>query len=142
MTELTSEQIKEVPCHCGARVGEACKEDGTLIVAGFHKDRIQLRETFPALPLHFDATDKTIVMFYAFCILCEAVAKKSVEMLGKSHSAHQIQIAFIQEAIKQARDNGFIGPACDEEIEPIELKEPQQPNRAERRRNKRLSKVQ
>ena len=111
---FTDEEILQVSClFCGAEPGKKCNEgEGTVLIGGYHQARIELRQKLPVMPADMpvlDATDKAIIVYYAFVALCNSCQTKSTELFGKQFSSREIQYAFATQGLKAAREDGLIG---------------------------------
>jgi hypothetical protein len=106
--DLTGEQMREVPCiRCDAKVAEPCKKNGLPLI-GCHSERAILRAKMPCFPVELNATDKALVCYYAFIMLCDSVSTKSVETLGKQLSSAEVQRFFAKQAIDELKKDGLI----------------------------------
>lgn len=54
--------------------------------------------------------EKSIIVYYSFIQLCDAVASKSVEVLGKELTSLQIQAFFIDTGMKEATKDQLLEP--------------------------------
>lgn len=86
--KLTSEQIMEVPC----------------------KERGSLRKRYPILPTGegLTATDKAVLVYYAFVMLCDSCSANAEKLFGKAMSSQDIQRSFAQHALAECRKDGVI----------------------------------
>lgn len=55
-----------------------------------------------------DATDKALIVYYAYIMLCDSVAAHSVKVLGKKFTSEEIQAFFGQKAVNELRLEGLI----------------------------------
>lgn len=116
---VTEAQILEVSCptcHCLAGLGCLTPERHTLATKvgstrlSFHSERIsaaydlQFTSAFGLL----DASAKSLVLFYAYGMLCDSVSLKSLEMLGKYHTSKQVQTFFAQKAVAELKKDGLL----------------------------------
>lgn len=116
MNTFTDAEMKQVSCiACGASSGEFCTEkfEGVDVpMLGYHKERVELREKLPVMPPDMpalDATDKAIIVYYAFVALCNSCQTKSLEIFGKTFTSREIQYAFASQGLKAAKEDGLIG---------------------------------
>lgn len=116
---LSEKEILNVPCpNCHVQVGVACRNSARHVLVvmtgqtelSFHSARIfiaqqqQMRDRFGIL----GATEKALICYYAFVMLCDSVSTKSIEVIGKDVSSQEIQAMFVQEAIKALRNDKLI----------------------------------
>lgn len=57
------------------------------------------------------ATDKALILSYAFLMLCDSVSTKAEVVFGKQFTSHEVQLFFTQKAVEQLRRNGLIAEA-------------------------------
>lgn len=106
----THDQVAAVDCpHCHAKAEQACTLSGIIktnyVLAHHHRDRI-IVATHKYKPL--SNPDKAIMVQYGFLILCNAVAAKSLEILGKEMTTVDVQYAFINKALQELREIGIL----------------------------------
>lgn len=113
-TALTREQVMEVPCiQCDAPKGFACKVDrgNPFKLVGFHKERVALRQRYPVLPeaaKELNSTDKSLIVYYGFVMLCDSCEAKSIELFGKHIASADIQRMFAHKAIEELKKDGLL----------------------------------
>jgi hypothetical protein len=118
-TNLTDKEIEEVPCIiCSACEGQKCQENGFNLIGGHHKERIECRQKMPVLPKEIPSlltsTDKSITTYYAFVMLCNAVAANSKKMFdGKVFTSQEIQRKFGKAGFDAAMKDGMIGKSAN-----------------------------
>lgn len=104
----------QVPCiRCDAKPNEHCVQPGRKepLVGGFHSERVELsRKVVVAMPKgeDLDATDKALITYFAYILLCDSVSAKSVELFGKQFASEEIQRWFGQQAVTQLRAEGLL----------------------------------
>jgi hypothetical protein len=115
--KFTDAQVREVYCiRCDAAPGEACTERSMKLVTGYHKERGNLRKKFPVnldeLVVKGSAilspTDKSVIVYYAYVMLCDSVSANSEKIMGKFISSADIQRMFAKEGLDAARKDGII----------------------------------
>jgi hypothetical protein len=116
---LTEVEILAVACpQCKAPVNMGCRTEHGHVFArrlnadefSFHALRITTAYELRldrVLGKKLDATDKALIVYYAYIALCDSVSAKSVEMLGKETSSVDIQRYFAQKAIYELRNDGL-----------------------------------
>jgi len=78
----------------------------------FHPTRIVAAQQAKAncfFSRSLSATDKSLIIYYAFIQLCDSVSVKSKEVLGVEKTSEDIQRFFAQTAIKELRKDGLLG---------------------------------
>lgn len=116
-TEFSRDQIMEVACiACDAKVGKPCRagHNGTgYVLVGFHDKRVELRGKLPSLgnldtDTKLGPTDKAIITYYAYVMLCDSVATKSEELLGKRFTSAEVQRFFAKQAVIELQKDGML----------------------------------
>ena len=112
-------QILAVSCPtCHVKAGVGCLSPERYVFAralgahdlSFHPARIvaaqenEFRVKFGKL----GATEKALILYYAYIMVCDSVASKSVEVLGKEFKSTDIQAFFANEAIKELKKDGLM----------------------------------
>ena len=54
------------------------------------------------------ATDKALISYYAFIMLCDSVSVRSKEVLGIEMTTEQIQAGFCRKAIEALQEDGLL----------------------------------
>lgn len=52
-------------------------------------------------------TEKSLILYYAFIMLCDSVSEKSKELLGKQLTSEQVQAFFAHKAIEELKNDGL-----------------------------------
>jgi hypothetical protein len=115
VTELTRAQIMEVPCIvCEAKQAKSCREHSksNKPIIGFHRERIELRLKHPVLPAEIpttlNPTEKALICYYAFVMLCDSCEANSEKLFGKHFKSADVQRMFARKAIQELKKDGFI----------------------------------
>src|SRR6266704_2127192 len=107
-TEFSRDQIMEVPCvNCEAKINKPCRSghNGTgFVIVGFHPQRVELRGKLPSLgnldtDQTLNSTDKAMITYYAYVMLCDSVSTKSEELIGKRLTSAEVQRFFAKQAV-------------------------------------------
>lgn len=112
--EFTLEQVREVPCIiCDAIAGEHCMTNYSgrrVVMVECHPERSELRKKCPNLSFvqGLDATDKSLIVYYAFVMLCDSLQPKSLEIIGKHFTSRELQVFFAKMAIAELRKDGLL----------------------------------
>src|ERR1051326_868024 len=115
MSNVSADEILQVVCpRCDSAPLEACKErDGSQLIGGFHRERIEFREKLPVLPKEvpsvLSSTDKAILTYYAFVMLADSCAANSEKLFGKKFTSQEIQRTFGKAALKKVQEDGLLG---------------------------------
>jgi hypothetical protein len=116
---VTESEILSFACRkCHVIAGVGCKRaDRTPLThaiedteLAFHRERIMdawASQTNKCMG-RLSATDKALIVYYAFVMICDSVSTKAEEVLGKEFSSEQIQKFFASEAIKELRKDRLI----------------------------------
>jgi hypothetical protein len=104
-------------CHVKAGVGCLTYERHVFAVHGlgapklsFHPARIVMAQEneFQVKFGKLGATEKALILYYAYIMVCDSVASKSVAVLGKEFKSTDIQAFFANEAIKELKKDGLM----------------------------------
>jgi hypothetical protein len=108
---ITDRQILSSVCpKCFARPKMQCFDVRGKMRTLAHPERIRevqnniLTQMFGRL----DATDKSLILYYAFIHLCDSVSTKAKELLGVDFNSEQIQSFFCKKAIEELRRDGLL----------------------------------
>lgn len=78
----------------------------------FHRERIMVAHAVQ-LQRKFDraltSTDKALIVYYAFVMLCDSVSTQSKSLLGSEFTSDQIQAFFAHKAIEQLKKDRLLG---------------------------------
>jgi hypothetical protein len=98
-----------IPCPlCAAKPGEHCNDDSATLVLS-HEQRRKLAEKLPDIEgTNLDATDKAMICYYAYIMLCDSVAANSEKMFGKEYSSRDLQKFFARQAVVELRKDGLL----------------------------------
>lgn len=111
---LSQEQIREVSCVvCGAKPKEYCRQQGrNTALLECHPQRTALRSKLGDLTFDksLDATDKALITYYGYVMICDAVAANSEKMFGegKVFTSQEVQQFFARKAINELREDGLL----------------------------------
>lgn len=116
---LTEAEILSKPCRkCHAIEGVGCKNEARYPLVhrlgdtelAFHRQRIM-----DAWSTHSErrmgilsSTDKALIAYYAFIMLCDSVSTKATELLGKPFTSEDIQKFFAHKAILELKKDRLI----------------------------------
>lgn len=116
---LLDGQVLAVACPtCHVAEGIGCLNPQRHVLAyklgapelSFHPARIlhaqenEFRTKFGKL----GATEKALILYYAYIMICDSVASKSVAVMGKEFKSTDIQAFFANEAIKELKKDGLM----------------------------------
>lgn len=95
--------IEEHGCLTNDRRVLCRKIDDTELA--FHSERVfaAFQKQFHGKWGKLGATEKALICYYAYIMLCDSVSTKSVELLGKQFTTEQIQAFFANEAIQELK---------------------------------------
>lgn len=117
---VTELEIIAVTCpNCHAPKGAFCRNSNRHVLALhddinesiFHQSRVHLarsKQGFNAKLGHLNNSQKELIVYYAFVILCEEVAKNTKDENGGVATAEQIQVQFVRQGIEELRIDGFL----------------------------------
>lgn len=117
---LSEEDILATECrNCHAIVNVGCKNKSRHPLVhteastelAFHRERIMdawaqhsQRRMGP-----LNATDKALITYYAFIMLCDSVSTKAVELLGEPFTSEDIQKFFAMKAVAELKKDKLLG---------------------------------
>lgn len=110
---ITYKQALSVICpECWARPKIPCFSiRGSIATCELvHPGRTRAAQELIARPLlgELNATDKALLLYYAYTMLCDSVSTKAVEILGHEFDSEQIQAFFAAKAMKELQADGLI----------------------------------
>lgn len=78
----------------------------------FHAQRIQaaLDHKFRNMVGSLGATEKALILHYAFIMLCDACSVKSEQLVGTKHTTHELQLFFARQAVEALQKDGLLTP--------------------------------
>jgi hypothetical protein len=98
----------QVMClRCDAKPDEPCVQPGRNIplIGGYHAERVELVNRLlphlPEIPANLDASQITLIVYYAFIMLADSVSENSEKMIGTKQSSENIQRFFGRKAIEE-----------------------------------------
>lgn len=106
---VTEDEIIAAWCPtCHARPGQGCRDKNrhTLVERigqiglSFHQPRVMVA--------HLGPTEKALIIYYAFIMLCDSVSINSETVLGKWHTSEEIQTFFGKMALNELKKEGLI----------------------------------
>lgn len=116
----TEAEILAVRCPiCEAIPGRPCisHQRHALIVRlgqtefSFHSARISTAQDIrwkEKFGVSLSQSEKTLILQYAFIMLCDSVSTKSIEVMGRQYTSDQIQAYFCNQAIKELQNDELV----------------------------------
>lgn len=119
---VTEAEILAVPCPtCHASKGMGCRRTDnrsiplqTALITdalSFHPPRVfdaQQAQLLRNFGRFLGPSEKSLITYYAYVMLCDSVAGKSTELIGKPFNSLEIQKFFAQCAITELRKDGLL----------------------------------
>lgn len=117
---IGEDEILALACrHCHSEPGVGCKNAQRHALVhhlpdmelAFHSQRIMdaFERQATSRMGRLSPTDKALITYYAFVMLCDSVSTKTMVMFGKEFTSEDIQKFFATEAVKELRKDKLIG---------------------------------
>lgn len=108
---INEKTILSVVCpNCFARPKMECFEIRGRPRLKSHPERIRYAQELLSdrVAGKLSATDKALVLYYAYIMLCDSVSARSKEVLGIVMSTEEIQAGFARKAIQALQEDGLL----------------------------------
>lgn len=109
---ITDREILSHVCpNCFVRAKAVCVDNRGKPRELFHPERIRIAQERAIVRLFgtiLDHTERSLILYYAYIMLCDSVSTKAKEILGVDMQSEQIQAYFAKQAIEELQRDGLL----------------------------------